>query len=189
MCSVVFQADELPGDLYRMAVVAEEFAPSYGVKIVIRWAEEFRGQPVYWPMLNKVSERVKQGQCVELSEVKSNLINMLAESALLVCPDNGLIATIMVGMSFRQQKTIIHNLDDVKRPHRDKWILDTYESGIAVAWEIGIAAGIGLRQVEKILATGGSTRYKSNKQKSIFEIDGVQMFSSNATTQPTYSVY
>jgi hypothetical protein len=169
MDAVEYRAEELPGDLYRMAVTAEQFAPGYGVKIVMSWADNFRAQPVYWPRLDKVSRKIREKEEVELKDIKSNIINMLADDATKVCPDHGLIATLMVGMSYRQQRIILHNLDDVKRPHRDKWILETYENGIAVAWEIGVAVGIGLRQVEKILATGGATVERVMKQRDIFE--------------------
>lgn len=166
MAAVEYRAEELPGDLYLMAKVAENAAPGYGVKIVMSWAENFRAQPVYWPMLDKALSKNKE---VGLSEIKSNMIKMLAEDATKVCPDLGVYATLMVAMSFSQTTTFIHNLDQVKAPYRDKWIMARYYQGGVAAWELGLAVRLGLRQVEKVLATGGATVAKYTPQRSIFE--------------------
>lgn len=169
MESVDYRADDLPGDLYRMAITAENAAPGYGVKIVMSWAEKFRGQPVYWPMLDKVSRKIREKKEVDLSDIKSNMIHMLAEDAVLVCPDLGVYVTLFVAMSFRQAWTFLHNLDQVKAPHRDAWIIARYGQGGVAAWELGLAVGLGLRQVEKVLSTGGATVPKATHQRSIFE--------------------
>lgn len=41
------RADELPGDLARLAVIIDEITPGQGVEITLRIAAEFRGTTVY----------------------------------------------------------------------------------------------------------------------------------------------
>jgi hypothetical protein len=186
MAAIEYRAEELPGDLCDMALTAEQFAPGYGVKIVMSWAENFRGQPVYWPMLDKVSRKIREKKHVESSEIKSNMINMLADDAIKVCPEFGVYATVMVAMRFRQTRAFLHNLDSLKAPHRDKWIRDTYDKGGVVAWELALAVGLGLRQVEKILS-GFCSKEEIIKQGSIFDIAGAPSVGINATTHPAGS--
>ena len=53
------RADELPGDLSRLAAIIEEFAGGMGVSIVIRIAEVFRGTTIYCHNMDALTRKAR----------------------------------------------------------------------------------------------------------------------------------
>ena len=57
--------DELPGDLSQLARVIDEIVPGFGVKVVLRIAEDFRGTNVYFHNLDALLRLARNRLIIE----------------------------------------------------------------------------------------------------------------------------
>ncbi len=64
--NLVPHIEELPGDLSQLARAIDEVVPGFGVKVVLRIAEEFRGTTVYFHNLDALERKARNRLIIEM---------------------------------------------------------------------------------------------------------------------------
>lgn len=181
MSSISPAISDLPGDLKLMATVIDEHAPGYGVKIVMRWAEKFRGFKVHWCNLDALPDAKEYARSrvqiqhsdilpFTVQQIPSRRMRMLAVEAMQIDPKIGLNITLRVAWAYRETETLLHNIDGLLSKHRNDWILRRYQQNDVTASDIAAVVRLSPRRVEEILETGGETKKKDRRQTSLLDL-------------------
>lgn len=103
----------------------------------------------------------------EIEELPGNL-RKIAEAIEEVLPDQGVLITLILAQRFAAIPLYFRSVEKFLNAYRDQKMRNEYDQGGINALELALKTGIGLRQVERILARPASQAELESKQMKLF---------------------